>query len=105
MGPLLETFYNYFTDKLSDSPLRILWKRISEEMRFCIQCVCQHHQAQETYSTEYELCSIGPLLDVLQSLDEERVTQHLREINGRLARKQYDPLHDNAQVVSVMYEV
>ncbi|GLU21867.1 hypothetical protein SLE2022_379790 [Rubroshorea leprosula] len=105
MGPLLETFYNYFKDERQDSPLRVLWKRISEEMRRCIQCVSQHHQAQEMYSMEYELSSIAPLLDVLRSLDEERMTQQLREINEKLARQQYDPLHDNAEVVCVMYEV
>ncbi|KAK8292736.1 hypothetical protein V6Z11_D06G139400 [Gossypium hirsutum] len=105
MGPLLETFYNYFKDDRNDSPLRLLWKRISEEMRHCIQCVSQHHQAQEMYITEYELCTIGPLLDVLRSLDEERVTQHLREINERLVRQEYDPVCDNAEVVNLMYEV
>ncbi|XP_030546834.1 uncharacterized protein LOC115752685 isoform X1 [Rhodamnia argentea] len=105
MGPLLETFYNYFKDERQDSPLRLLWKRISEEMKTCIRCISQHHQALEMYRMEYELSSIGPLLDVLQSLDEERVTQHLREINERMARKDYFPAHDNAEVVSVMYEV
>lgn len=105
MGPLLETFYNYFKDERDDSPLKQLWGRISEEMRHCIQCVSQHHQAQEMYNMEYELCSIGPLLDVLRSLDEERVTQHLKEINAKLARQEYDPACDNAEVVSVMYEV
>lgn len=105
MGPLLETFYNYFKDERSDSPLRLLWKRISEEMRHCIQCVSQHHQAQEMYTIEYELSSIGPLLRVLRTLDEERLTQHLREMNERLARNVYDPVCDNAEVVNLMYEV
>ncbi|XP_056167115.1 uncharacterized protein LOC115681659 isoform X3 [Syzygium oleosum] len=105
MGPLLETFYNYFKDERQDSPLRLLWKRISEEMKTCIRCISQHHQALEMYRTEYEPSSIGPLLDVLQSLDEERVTQHLREINERMAKKDCFPAHDNAEVVSVMYEV
>ncbi|XVF23314.1 hypothetical protein REPUB_Repub13aG0026900 [Reevesia pubescens] len=105
MGPLLETFYNYFKDHRNDSPLKLLWKRISEEMRHCIQCVSQHHQAQDMYSMEYELCSIGPLLEVLRSLDEERVTQHLREMNQRLVRQEYDPVCDNAEVVNLMYEV
>lgn len=105
MGPLLETFYNYFKDEHPDSPLKRLWRRISEELRHCIQCVSQHHQAQELYNVEYELSSIGPLLVVLRSLDEERVTQHLREINATLARQEYDPARNNAEVVSVMYEV
>ena len=105
MGPLLETFYNYFNDEHSDSPLRQLWRRISKEMRQCIQCISQHYQAQEMYSSEYELSSIGPLLDVLRRLDEERMTQHLIEMNTTLARKEYDPVRDNAEVVSVMYEV
>ncbi|KAL5758782.1 hypothetical protein ACOSP7_021393 [Xanthoceras sorbifolium] len=105
MGPLLETFYNYYKDERDDSPLRILWKRISEEMQHCIQCISQHHQAQEMYSMEYELSTIGPLLDVLRSLDEERVTQHLKEINSRLACQEYNPQNDNGEVVCVMYEV
>ncbi|GAV59440.1 AAA_11 domain-containing protein/AAA_12 domain-containing protein [Cephalotus follicularis] len=105
MGPLLETFYNYFKDERHDSPLRLLWKKVSDEMRLCIQCISQHHQALEMYSMEYELGSVGPLLDVIRILDEERVTRHLREINVRLALQEYDPLRDNAEVVSVMYEV
>lgn len=105
MGPLLEVFYNYFKDECQDSPLKRLWKRISEEMRRCIQCVSQHHQALEMYEKEYEFSSIGPLLAVLHNLDEERVAQHLQEINARLAQEKYDPLHDNAEVVCVMYEV
>ncbi|KAB1218247.1 hypothetical protein CJ030_MR3G026127 [Morella rubra] len=105
MGPLLETFYNYFKDEHLNSPLKRLWKRISDEMRECIQCISQHHQALEMYDTEYELTCISPLLDVLQTLDEERVTQHLREINARVAREEYDPDRDNAEVVSVMYEI
>ena len=105
MGPLLETFYNYFKDEREDSPLRCLWKRISEEMRQCVQCITQHHQAQEMYNMEYESSSISPLLDVLRSLDEERVTMHLREINIKLVRQDYDPARDNSEVVSVMYEV
>ncbi|WCJ37161.1 P-loop containing nucleoside triphosphate hydrolases superfamily protein [Euphorbia peplus] len=105
MGPLLETFYNYFKDERSDSPLRLLWKRVSEEMRHCVQCISQHHQAQEMYGVEYEFSSIGPLLNVLRCLDEERVTLHLKEVNGRLKKHEYDPLRDNADVVSLMYEV
>ncbi|XP_021681639.2 uncharacterized protein LOC110665715 isoform X2 [Hevea brasiliensis] len=105
MGPLLETFYNYFKDERPDSPLRLMWKRISQELRQCIQCICQHHQAKEMYSMEYESSSIGPLLDVLRSLDEERVTQHLREINSRLKKEEYDHQRDNTEVVSLMYEV
>lgn len=105
MGPYLELFYNYFKDECHDSPLRLLWKRISGELQHCIQCVSQHHQAQEMYSTEYESGVIGPLLDVLRSLDEERVTKYLREINARLARQEYDPQIDNNKVICIMYEV
>ncbi|KAH7865286.1 hypothetical protein Vadar_004656 [Vaccinium darrowii] len=105
MGPLLETFYNYYKDGRQDSPLKLLWKRISEETRRCTQCICQHHQAQEMYRSEYEWSSIGPLLDVLRSLDEERVTQHLKEINSRITKGVYDPVNDSAEVVSVMFEV
>lgn len=105
MGPLLETFYNYHKDVREDSPLRILWKRISKEMRTCIRCVSQHHQAQEMYSMEYEFSSVGPLLSVVQSLDEERVTECLKDINHRMLMKEYLPLNESAEVISVMYEV
>ncbi|AEE29498.2 P-loop containing nucleoside triphosphate hydrolases superfamily protein [Arabidopsis thaliana] len=105
MGPLIETFYNYFKDDRVDSPLKVLWKRISEEMRLCAQCICQHHQTQEMYEKEYECSSVGPLLVVLRKLDEERVTRHLQEINLKIEKGTYDPDHHHAEVVSVMYEV
>lgn len=105
MGPLLETFYNYYKDARQDSPLRRLWKRISDEMRHCLQCISQHHQAQDMYNTEYESSSIGPLLDILRKLDYERVTSHLSDINARITRKEYDSARDNAEVVNVLYEV
>lgn len=105
MGPLLETFYNYFKDDRQDSPLRRLWKRISDEMQHCLQCISQHHQAQDMYNMEYESSSVGPLLDVLQKLDYDRVTLHLRDINAKIAGEEYDPARDNAEVVNVLYEV
>ncbi|KAK9097548.1 hypothetical protein Sjap_023045 [Stephania japonica] len=105
MGPLLETFYNYFKDKSENFPLKILWKRISQELRRCSQCICQHHQAQEMYGSEYDSSTVGPLLSVLQNLDEERVTTHLKEINGRMARGEHDQETHDAEVVAVMFEV
>ncbi|PIA43898.1 hypothetical protein AQUCO_01800146v1 [Aquilegia coerulea] len=105
MGPLLETFYNYFKDEREDSPLKILWRRVSQEMRQCTQCICQHHQAQELYTAEYESSCIGPLLIVLRSLDEERVTQHLKAINVKIAKGELDSELYSAEVVSVMFEV
>ncbi|KAF9612426.1 hypothetical protein IFM89_000174 [Coptis chinensis] len=105
MGPLLETFYNYFKDERDDSPLKILWRRISQEMRHCTQCICQYHQAQEMYNVEYESSCVGPLLTVLRSLDEERVSQHLREINAKITHGEMDSELYNAEVVSVMFEV
>ncbi|KAK6911188.1 DNA2/NAM7 helicase-like, C-terminal [Dillenia turbinata] len=105
MGPLLETFYNYFKDERQDSPLKLLWKRISGELRLCSQCICQYHQAQEMYYMEYDQSSIRPLLDTLQKLDEERVVQHLKEINTRVMLGKYEPALDNNEVVGVMFEV
>ncbi|XP_047171150.1 uncharacterized protein LOC124839389 isoform X2 [Vigna umbellata] len=64
-----------------------------------------HHQAQHMYNTEYESSSIGPLLDVLQKLDCERVTLRLRDVNRKIAGEMYDPACDNAEVVNVLYEV
>lgn len=105
MGPLIETFYNFFRDDREDSPLKALWKRISGEMRTCAQCISQHHQTQEMYEKEYECASVGPLLVVLRKLDEQRVTTHLQEINLIIEKGAYDPDHHHAEVVSVMYEV
>ncbi|KAG9449287.1 hypothetical protein H6P81_009252 [Aristolochia fimbriata] len=105
MAPLMETFYNYFNDKRSNSPLKILWRRISQELGGCTQCICQHHQAREMYGSEYELATIGPLLDVLHRLDEERVAGHLKEINAKMSRREYNNESNDAEVVSVMFEV
>ncbi|KAI3455745.1 hypothetical protein Pfo_012408 [Paulownia fortunei] len=105
MGPLLETFYNYLKDECHDSPLKLLWNRISEEMRSCTLCIHQHHQAQEMYGTEYEQSCISPLLDVLHTLDEERISLHLKDLNARIVRGDYDTTHDYGEVVSVMFEV
>ncbi|GMH14139.1 hypothetical protein Nepgr_015980 [Nepenthes gracilis] len=105
MSPLLETFYNFFKVEYRDSPLKSLWERMSQEMRRCTQCVSQHHRAQEMYREDYELSVVSPLLVILQSLDEERVTQHLTEVNARIARGVYDPGPDNAETISVMFEV
>lgn len=105
MGPLLETFYNYFKDSSPDSPLKTLWARISQELRQCTQCISQHHQAQESYVAEYESDTVGPLLSVLRSMDEERVTKHLKEINARINGKECDSESHDIEIVSVMFEV
>lgn len=105
MGPLLETFYNYFKEECTDSPLKLLWKRICEELRSCTLCIHQHHQAQEMYATEYDQSCIGPLLDVLCILDEERITQHLKDLHSRILKGDYDTERDTGEVVSVMFEV
>lgn len=105
MGPLLETFYNYSKDEHHGSPLKILWTRISEEMRHCTQCICQHHRSQDMYNMDYDPSSIGPLLEVVRTLDEERISKNLREINAKVAWGEYDPACTNAEVVCVMFEV
>ncbi|XP_019707473.1 uncharacterized protein [Elaeis guineensis] len=105
MRPLLETFHDYFKDTNNNSPCKVIWKRISRELRHCTQCIWQHHQAQETYGAEYELDTVDPLLKVLYCLDEERITEHLKEINAGLLNKEYDPQYHGNEVVSVMFEV
>ncbi|KAK9757090.1 hypothetical protein RND81_01G139300 [Saponaria officinalis] len=105
IGPFLETFYNYYKVDGDDSPLKILWERISREMRRCTECISRHHQAQEMYKAEYESSFISPLLGILQSLDEERVSQHLKEANARLSYGGYDLAQDNTEIVSLMFEV
>ncbi|KAL6576206.1 hypothetical protein OROHE_000677 [Orobanche hederae] len=105
MGPLLETFYNYFKDDFHDSPLKLLWNRISIEMRSCTLCIHQHHQAQVMYAAEYEQSCISPLLDVLHILDEERIFLHLKDINARIVGGEYDTARDYGEVVSLMFEI
>ncbi|KAL9247212.1 hypothetical protein vseg_020667 [Gypsophila vaccaria] len=105
IGPFLETFYNYYKVDGDDSPLKILWERISREMRRCTECISRHHQAQEMYKAEYESSFISPLLGILQSLDEERVSQHLKEANARLSCGGYNLAQDNTEIVSLMFEV
>ncbi|KAG8049768.1 hypothetical protein GUJ93_ZPchr0009g1168 [Zizania palustris] len=104
MGPFLETFLGYFDETEENSPPRTIWKRISGEMNICTQCVCEHHQAQNCFDTECR-SSVDPLLKVLRLLDEERVTEHLRQINAKLQLKEYHPLRDSTEVVSIMFEV
>lgn len=104
MSPFLETFFNYYKVESDDSLLKILWKKISRDMRKCTECISRHHQAQEMYKAEYESSFISPLLNTLQSLDEERVSEHLKEANSRLANGGYHNL-DNAEIVSLMFEV
>ncbi|PKA56592.1 putative helicase MAGATAMA 3 [Apostasia shenzhenica] len=105
MGPFLETFHNYFDDKSCESPLKLLWKRISEELSLCMQCIFQHHQAQESFTAEYDSDGVGPLLKVLCCLDEERVTQNIKRINDRMKIGEYDADSYSAEVVSLMFEV
>ncbi|KAI0518870.1 hypothetical protein KFK09_006307 [Dendrobium nobile] len=105
MGPLLETFHYYFNDKSSDSPLKYIWKRISMELGQCMQCIFQHHQAQESYNLEYESDAVGPLLKVLRSLDEERVAEHIEKINARIKHGEYDADSYSVEVISIMFEV
>lgn len=105
MGPLLETFHNYFNEKSSDSPLKHIWKRISVELAQCMQCIFQHHQAQESYNLEYESDVVDPLLKVLRRLDEERVAEHIEKINAKLKHRDYDADSYSVEVISIMFEV
>lgn len=105
MGPFLETFFNYFKVESDDSLLKIIWERVSREMRRCTECISRHHQAQEMYKAEYESDFVSPLLNILQCLDEERVFQHLKEANAKIGSGGYDLAQDNDEIVSLMFEV
>nr|GEU89716.1 putative P-loop containing nucleoside triphosphate hydrolase [Tanacetum cinerariifolium] len=98
MGPLLETFYNFH----DSPPLKLLWERVSEELQECMLCICYHHQAKETYAADYDPASIAPLLSLLQTLDEERVTNQLKRFNSRPIK---DDGGDDAKLIPLMYEV
>ncbi|XP_057535816.1 uncharacterized protein LOC130813918 isoform X2 [Amaranthus tricolor] len=105
MGPFLETFFNFFKVEGDESLLKNIWARVSREMRRCTECISRHHQAQEMYKCEYESSFISPLLSILQYLDEERVFEHLKEANARLAFGGYDVTRDNTEIVCLMFEV
>lgn len=105
MGPFLETFHGFFDDEDENSSLRKIWRRVSQELGICTQCVCEHHQGQEFFNTEYRSDTVDPLLKVLHLLDEERVTEHLKQINSKIQLKEYDPSCHGAEVVSIMFEV
>ena len=105
MGPLLETFHNFNRDGAHGSPLILLWTRISQELRQCTQCVCQHHQAQEAFAADYEFYTVGSLLKTLRCLDEQRVVEHIKEINAKIVSPTYDPECYGSEVVSIMFEV
>ncbi|GAB2247771.1 hypothetical protein Droror1_Dr00007653 [Drosera rotundifolia] len=105
IGPLLETFCNYYKEEGGGSPLKVLWKRMCYEMRGCTQCVSRHHRAQETCKEEYEPSVVDSLLGVLRTLDEERVAVHLKEVNGRMAQGGYDAEANSGEIVSLMFEV
>lgn len=105
MSPFLETFHGFFDDEDENSSLRIIWRRVSLEMGICTQCVCEHHQAQGFFNTEYQSDTVDPLLKVLRLLDEERVTGHLIQINTKIQLREYDPSCHGAEVVSIMFEV
>lgn len=105
MAPLLEAFHSYYLDQNSDAPVRLIWKRASQEMAHCTQCICQYHHAQDTYDSEYEHETVGPLLQVLRTLDTERVTGRLKEMNSKFAVKDYDPESHSPEVVCIMFEV
>ncbi|KAJ3676832.1 hypothetical protein LUZ60_002556 [Juncus effusus] len=102
MGPLLESFHDFSN---SNSPLKSLWTRISTELGSCTQCVVQYHQAQDAYKEEYQSDSVGPLLETLARLDEERVSKNLKEINERVRVGKYDASFGSGEVVSLMFEV
>ncbi|CAN6464526.1 unnamed protein product [Victoria cruziana] len=105
MGPLLEAFHGYYQDNLPSSPLKLLWRRISQELRACTHCISQHHEAQQAYSVEYESDSVGPLLDVLETLDEERLAEHLKLLNKKNMAGKQSMLDYNDEVISVLFEV
>uniref|UniRef100_A0ACD5XU29 Uncharacterized protein n=1 Tax=Avena sativa TaxID=4498 RepID=A0ACD5XU29_AVESA len=104
MGPFLEMFHGYF-DEQENSLVITVWSRVSQELGMCTQCVCEHHQAQESFDTECGSGRIDPLQKVLRHLDEDRITKHLEQINAMIQSKEYDPSSHGAEVVCIMFEV
>ncbi|KAJ7567512.1 hypothetical protein O6H91_02G151200 [Diphasiastrum complanatum] len=103
--PLLEPFHNYQNGFKGNPMLGVLWKRMSLEMRRCIQCVVQYHKAQDFYKSEFLEGIVRPLLDVLQMLDNERVAGHMFDILQRVKLSAFNPGTDSSEVICVMYEV
>lgn len=105
MTPLLEPFYGYFQETAPNSSLKILWRRLSKEMRMCTRCVVQHHKAKEFYVSEFVEEVVAPLLDIIRALDEERVAQHIKELLHKFNTDTLDPKEDSQEVICVMFEV
>ncbi|CAM6095945.1 unnamed protein product [Calypogeia fissa] len=105
MQPLLEPFYGYFHETSPNTPLKVLWRRLSKEMRACTRCVVQHHKAKDFYVSEFVEEVVKPLLDIVRALDEERVAGHIKELVHKFNMDTLDPKEDSRAVISVMFEV
>ncbi|CAI5933137.1 unnamed protein product [Closterium sp. NIES-65] len=82
--PLLEPFYHYHSGPPDTrATLHALWARMAGEMRACTRCVARYHAAKRVYEEEYVEEVVGPVLDTLRRLDEERVAGELRALVGR----------------------
>ncbi|CAI7814373.1 unnamed protein product [Closterium sp. NIES-54] len=82
--PLLEPFYHYHSGPPDTrATLHVLWARMAGEMRACTRCVARYHAAKRVYEEEYVEEVVGPVLETLRRLDEERVAGELRALVGR----------------------
>eukprot|EP00898_Chlorokybus_atmophyticus_P002657 jgi/Chlat1/3392/Chrsp23S03726 len=71
--PMLEIFFHVDASK----EVKALWNRAARQLGACAQCVVQHHAAIAALREEYDDGSVEPLLQVLQRLNEARMSQQL----------------------------
>ncbi|CAI7932066.1 unnamed protein product, partial [Closterium sp. NIES-54] len=79
-----QPFYHYHSGPPDTrATLHVLWARMAGEMRACTRCVARYHAAKRVYEEEYVEEVVGPVLETLRRLDEERVAGELRALVGR----------------------
>eukprot|EP00850_Spirogloea_muscicola_P007996 SM000041S15555 [mRNA] locus=s41:680126:694929:- [translate_table: standard] len=111
MLPLLEPFYHYDSHATTaesaapESDLVQLWRRVKADLSACTRCIAAYHRGQAYYAQEFEDEVVAPLLDVLRRLDAERVSERCQSLLAKVVAKQYDPVHDGASNICLMFEV
>ncbi|GAQ88481.1 protein with P-loop containing nucleoside triphosphate hydrolase domain [Klebsormidium nitens] len=100
----LESFYHYYSNP--NQALSLVWQRWCQELRSCDSCVHTYQRSKEELREEFDG---GPateeLFSVLDRLDQERVSQQLKEIKALFEAGNYDPEQSADLIFPTIYEV
>lgn len=102
--PFLEVFSNYTKELDPSSAVIYLWKRISKELRRCTRCIKLHHQGQAFFRDEYEADAVLHIMDVVETLDKERVVAHLKDLAVKVKDGTESADSDLSEFVCIFYE-